>query len=135
MITLGNVHIELVKGGVIQKERVYNPSSKWRTYKLLKSIDIELSNGIIVHIPEGFDWDLSSVPKLLWCIFPPDGDFEIAALVHDYLYRNKLISRRFADKEMLTWSNKVNFSKNMAKVDNYLRYLGVRLFGKFVWKN
>lgn len=133
-ITLENVRVELEAGGVIQKERLYHPTNKWRRYKLLKSVRVKLSNGRIITIPEGFEWDLSSVPRLLWPILPPDGDHEIAALIHDYLYRVRLFSeemgnfkaRKFADYEMYLWSVIANPGK---KLDNLMRYRGVRLFG------
>ena len=94
-----------------------------------KNTEVTLSNGDNIVIPKGFLWDLSSVPKFLWGIFPPFGDFLIASLVHDYLYVNKQYSRAFADKEMLYFSNKYNSNK----IDNYLRYVAVRLFGFTYW--
>lgn len=88
-----------------------------------------LSNGELIHIKAGFLWDLSSSPRLFWNILPPDGDFEIAALIHDYLYQNNLFTRAFADSEMLRFSN----ATNQSRVDNYIRFLGVRAFGWIVW--
>src|SRR5690625_4178692 len=55
-------------------------------YILLEELYIKISNGDILHIPEGFIWDLSSVPRLLWTLLPPDGDMEIGVIIHDYLY-------------------------------------------------
>lgn len=132
---LGNIRVELERGGVIQKERLYHSTDKLRRYKLLRSVEIELSNGYNVIIPAGFKWDLSSVPRFLWGIFPPDGDFEAAALIHDFLYVNNLFNRRFCDKEMLIWSNYTNGTDtyNLKRLDNYLRFYAVRLFGWIVW--
>jgi hypothetical protein len=53
---------------------------------LQQTICIQLSNGAVIVVPEGFEWDLSSAPKLVWSMFPPFGDFLFAALIHDYLY-------------------------------------------------
>lgn len=46
-------------------------------------------------------------------------------------------ARKFADKEMFLWSSKVNtFSGfSLKKVDNSIRYSGVRLFGWTVWNS
>jgi hypothetical protein len=134
MITQNNV-LELLHGKeLIQKSRIYG-KLKWRQYILLRSLSIQLSDNSIINVPKGFQWDLSSSPRLIWPLLPPDGDFEIAALIHDYLYQNKITTRKFADKEMLIWSKIVNGNRgSMRRVDNYTRYYGVRLFGSFVWK-
>lgn len=109
-------------------EYVYD-SKRRKFWKLKKSIDIQLSNGEAITIPEGMMTDLSSVPKFLWSIVRPFGNFILAALVHDYLYIYKPYSRAFADKEMLLISNKINRNK----LDNYTRYVFVRAFGWIVW--
>lgn len=36
-------------------------------------------------VPAGFETDLASVPRLFWRLFPRDGDYRKAAVVHDYL--------------------------------------------------
>ena len=64
-------------------------ANKKTIYSLLETIYIELSNGDIITIPAGFRWDGSSTPRLFWNIVPPEGDFELGALIHDYLYENK----------------------------------------------
>jgi len=133
IITLDNVREELEKGGVIQKERLYHPTNKWRKYKLLKDVNIKLSNNTVIVIPKDFEWDLSSTPRALWWLLPPDGDFEIAALVHDYLYRSLIYNRKFADKEMLLWSEATNNRKKWFIVDNHIRYAGCRAFGWIIY--
>jgi len=101
-------------------------------WKVEKAIKVVLSDGSDLEVPKGFKTDLSTVPKLLWGIFPPYGNFIIAAIVHDYLYViQDERGKAFADREMLCLSNKHNNNK----VDNYLRYLAVRIFGSLYWKN
>lgn len=39
-----------------------------------------------VEIEVGFDTDFASVPRGLWNLYPPDGDYTPAALIHDALY-------------------------------------------------
>jgi hypothetical protein len=39
-------------------------------------------------------------------------------------------AQKLADKEMLLWSDATNYYSNWALVDNWLRYLAVRLFGR-----
>ncbi len=128
LITLDNVVSELKEGGVIQRERIYHAEKK-KKYRLTNFVFIELSSGDRINIPMGFEWDLSSSPRLLWPILPPDGDFEIAGLIHDYLYGDSKYSRKFADKEMLIWSKTVNRSRVWHRIDNQLRFIAVRMFG------
>jgi len=128
--------------------KVIAPKNRWKTYELVFEVKIRLSNKKLITIPEAFNWDLSSVPRIFWSLLPPDGDFIIAALIHDWLYVNKdeaiewfegngRKARKFVDLEMLKWSRVMHTGgfANWRTYDNYLRYFGVRLFGWFVWKS
>lgn len=42
---------------------------------------------LIVVVPKEFISDLTSIPWFLWPFFPPDGPYQKAAVVHDYLYK------------------------------------------------
>lgn len=116
----------------------------WRTadlkkYELMVRMNFTLSDGSEIYIPKGFKCDLSSVPQILWCILPPNGDFEMSWLIHDYLYataKTNKYTRAFADKEMFIWAKRVNTYHTFIhwkKIDNALRYAGVRLFGAPTW--
>lgn len=39
-----------------------------------------------VRVEAGFDTDYASVPRAFWSIYPPDGTYRAAAVVHDFLY-------------------------------------------------
>ena len=112
--------------------------SKKSHFRLKVNISVKLSNDAVISIPKDFEFDGSSAPRFLWWLFPSYGDFFFAAMVHDYLYSIKYMSKsigddaaqKFADKEMFTWSNRVN-DKHIGKIiDNYLRYKAVQLFGR-----
>jgi hypothetical protein len=151
LISLDNCRNELEKGGVIQKERLYWSYEKHKQYVLLKDIQLQLSNGDVILIRKGFQWDLSSVPRLFWWALPPDGDFEISAVVHDALYqyhdnidaitfiyrkdKNFDYSRYFADSEMFKWAKVSNGTRKISikNIDNRLRYWGVLAFGAYAW--
>lgn len=136
MITLDNINELQEDYSIIKKQRVHGSNNKTR-YALLEDLHIELSGGHEMFIHKGFVWDASSTPRLLWWLLPPEGDFEIASLIHDYLYAFKWLDRKQADKEMLIWSKKINSTKKISlkNIDNYTRYFGVRLFGWLVWNN
>lgn len=137
--SLSNINNYQTELSIIKKSRVMGANKK-TIYSLLETIYIELSNGDIITIPAGFRWDGSSTPRLFWNIVPPEGDFELGALIHDYLYENKKnfsYSREFVDKEMLLWSKQVSGTNktSIRNIDNYIRYYAVRIFGGLVWKD
>ena len=51
----------------------------------------------IVSVPKGFVTDLASVPRMFWIIFPPDGQYTKAAVIHDFCYFKRLFRRRTCD--------------------------------------
>lgn len=135
--TLENIRTELLENrNPIKMQRVYGNNSI-NNYELLEDVYFKLSNGFVIRIPKGYKWDLSSVPRFLWWLLPPDGDFQIGALIHDFLYENKLTSRKFADKEMYRWSVAASGTKkqSLRNIDNKLRLAGVRAFGWYVYNN
>lgn len=106
------------------------PDTKKDRWVLYKPVNIILSNGEEITIPEGFVSDFASIPQFLWSILPPVGNSNIATLVHDFLYDTKYKNDRlFADKEMFFWMRKYNNSL----LKTCLYFWGVRLFGKGWW--
>lgn len=128
-----NIKFFLEQDDFIVLSYIYSYASK-KFWRLLKDITITLSDGTIITIPKGFTTDLSSSPKWLWSIERPFGDFLLAAIIHDYLYHVKMWTRKDSDHEMLFWSRIVNDTTWYYKLDNYIRYLAVRIFGWIVWK-
>jgi hypothetical protein len=49
----------------------------------------DTNHSVTITIPKGFLHDKRSTPKLLWFTRPRDGRSEVAALIHDLLYRTK----------------------------------------------
>ncbi len=123
----------------IVKSRVYGQNNI-NQYKLINDVVVKLSDGKIITIPKDYIWDLASVPRFLWALVPPDSDAELAFLIHDYLFENnkKLgYNQKFCDNEMKIWSEVLNGTQNkfsLRNLDNSVRYLAVRMFGKKVFK-
>lgn len=133
--TLENIRTELeANRNPIKMKRVYGNNSI-NNYELLENVSFELSNGKRIIILKGYKWDLSSVPRFLWWLLPPDGDFQIGALIHDFLYENKIEKRSFCDKEMYKWSSATSSTKKSSfrNIDNKIRLIGVQLFGWYVY--
>ena len=103
---------------------------------------VKIKNGDLLVIPAGFATDLSSVPRVLWPLFPPFGNFLVAAITHDYMYHvdyksdtlGRKQARRLADETMLYLSNKYNGGGFLKKMDNYARYVAVRVFGNNIYR-
>lgn len=76
---------------------------------------------IYVVVPKGFVTDLASVPKRLQFIFPPDGEYTYAAIVHDMAYQS-LKERTSID----TSSHRYHPIHELNK--HHTRYLADRLF-------
>jgi len=135
-VNLNNIKSHL-KLGLIHINMVY-PIRKDAHFRVDAPIKVTLSNDAVIYIEKNFEFDGSSSPKFLWWLFPSYGNFFFAALVHDFLYVKQYMkeeigvkeAQKFADNEMLAWSNKLNNNK----LDNLLRFWAVRLFGKKVYK-
>ena len=112
------------------------------SWELLEDIPVHLSNGEAITIPKGFRTDFSSVPEFMWGVLKPFGDFILAPIVHDWLYVTKYKAdelglkeaRKFADREMFYISQETNSQTWWRRLDNRVRYWGVRLFGAHTFK-
>lgn len=137
ILTLENIKKQCEVQYPILDRQIFNPKSKWDKYIIEKELIFELSNGDKLVVEKGFLWDKSSMPKILHWLFAPTGKFEIAALIHDKIYKDlkHKYSREFADKEMLLWSKALQKTNKMSfrNFDNQFRYVGVRLVGSLAW--
>ena len=95
--------------------------------------------GFTVHVPCGLVVDGASVPRVLWWLYPPDGLYRAAALVHDYFYQLKGIRRN--GLSALSRSNVDGIFKSIIKRtigldadDANVMWMAVRLFGWLPWK-
>ncbi len=98
-----------------------------------------LGSGRSVRVPYWFDTDGASVPRILWNLLPPFGQYGQAAVVHDKLYRDgKLlvngvevdISREECDAIFLEAMKVLGVNV----VTRYTMYYAVRMFGASSFK-
>jgi hypothetical protein len=134
--TLKNVREQSIIDNPVKYSRVIDATDKWRTHKLENSFTVKLSDGAHMRFEHGWLWDRASVPKFLQNLLSPDGTDDIAYCIHDMLYVEKKTTRKFADKEMLKWAKAMKQTSkwSLRNIDIHVRYYGVRLFGRFVWK-
>ncbi len=78
-------------------------------------------------VPEGFISDGCSIPQALWSVLghPFSKEVRVAAILHDFLYRNNVISRKKADQMFFDALVSEGMSEELAQAF----YLGVRLGG------
>lgn len=55
----------------------------------------------LITVPAGFETDLASIPSIFTPLIPKNGMHRAAAIVHDYLCRDKSFSRPLADRIFL----------------------------------
>ena len=106
--------------------------SQWWKYKD--------SEGQLWVVPEGFIYDLASIPPWLWWL--QFGTWNIAAVPHDwayvfgYLFRvdnSNLVKVELTKKEADRFFADVNLTVETPKWRVRLMYWAVRLFGRGVW--
>ena len=86
-----------------------------------------LVDGVAYTVPAGFPTDLASIPRRLRCIVSIDRGVE-AAVVHDWLYNQRLGTREEAD---LVFKKILEATEGAATVA--LMYNSVRVFGGGPW--
>ena len=98
----------------------------------------------LIVLPRGFVTDLTSVPRVVWSFYPPDGPWAKAAVVHDFLYctkgtgewhshrgitRNRPYSRKEADDLL----KQAMADRRIGSWEQFVIWSAVRLFGGGGW--
>lgn len=108
-------------------------SDQWR---LVRDVSFTVLHYGNVVVPAGYVTDFASSPPILWSLFPSIGKYNRAALIHDFLYENRIMghdelsdydARLLADKIFLETANSLN---PKGKLRHKLMYYAIRLFGK-----
>jgi hypothetical protein len=66
----------------------YDPDEDEDDFVLTEPYERETSLGKIL-VPAGFKTDLASVPRQVWRLYPKFGRWTGAAIIHDWLYRER----------------------------------------------
>lgn len=82
------------------------------------------------RVPKGFVTDFASVPRPFWSIFPPDGKYAYAAVLHDWLYWTQDQSKEAADMIFRSAMDDLTITDSQAKV----LYQAVNIFGGSAWR-
>ena len=90
-----------------------------------------LQTTFVVVVPAGFVTDFASTPRALWSVIPPTGRYQLAAVVHDFLYWDQGCTREQADaifRVAMAESNVKPFERD-------LMWQAVRRFGQSAWSD
>ena len=98
-------------------------------------------DGTAITVPAGFEFDLSSVPRLFWSLIAPFELSIVAPLVHDFLYRHggkppagidppRSYSRAEADRMFL----EIMEAESVPTWRRVLAYAATRVFGGSAWR-
>ena len=103
-----------------------------KTYRLCQGFCYQTCIGELgqIKVPEGFKTDFASVPRGLWNIFPPTGEYGKAAVIHDFLYRCTNVDRKICDQVLLEGMEVLG----VGWLSRKLVYRAVRLFGSVARK-
>lgn len=91
-----------------------------------------------IVVEAGFDTDYASVPRLFWSLYPPDGSYTPAAVIHDALYfyqcapagNPRWITRAEADRVFL----EAMTALGVPALRRRLLYTAVRAGGWLAWR-
>ena len=82
---------------------------------------------ILTRIPRGFRTDLASIPAIVPI---PEGPYNLAGVIHDYLYQTGICTRAEADRVLYDGCRLLG----VPAYRSWIIYAGVRAGGWVVWK-
>lgn len=82
-----------------------------------------------VTVPVNLVTDFASIPQIFWNIYPKDGQWDQAAVVHDYLYTIKDRPRQECDR--IFWQGMIALGVGWWTAGTF--YNSLRVFGWIAW--
>ena len=107
------------------------PDSWWLLSEHWRETTLPDGTRRLVWVPAGFETDIASIPQVLQGWLPRWGRYASASVVHDWLYANRLGTRKMADKIFFC----IMRDDGVDAVTRKQMYLAVRAFGGPVWDN
>lgn len=104
-----------------------------RTWRVQRSFSYISKDGDIIIVPKGFETDFASVPRPFWNIFPPDGHYTQAAVLHDFVYNKRFVGNRSRSKCDGLFLEAMKCLK-VGKIERWTIYSAVRVGGWVAWK-
>jgi len=111
----------------IQKRLKISPN--WNEWELLKSFYYDIGwkwSWKRIRVPKGFITDWASIPRIFHILWTPmDTDTIIWAVIHDFLYSNKKLTRQETDEIF----NEIMLLTGVSHPKRILYFLWVRIGG------
>jgi len=115
----------------IKTDLVVKHVRKSRKWELMEEFRYETKKRGTIVVPKGYVTDGASVPRGLWNLFPPNGKYLEAAVVHDYIYTDlcSVYTKEEADNIFVDVMEELG----IAYWRRQAMWLGVHLGGKGNW--
>lgn len=107
----------------------YLDGCSWRLVKPFTFGSVTLER--VIELPEGFQTDFASIPRVFWNLLPPTGSYGKAAVIHDFLYRTPFYATR-AQADLVLLEAMTDLG--VGWWTRQIIYRGVRLGGRRAWK-
>ena len=92
--------------------------------ELTKDLVYIANDGTAYVVRKGFKSDLASIPRFLWPIFPPLGNYKSAAILHDQNCETDDLSRKAGDYLLLEGMS----HSGVKFISRWCIFLGVRAY-------
>lgn len=80
-----------------------------------------------IEVPAGAKTDFASIPRFFWRVLPPYGDYSLAAVVHDHLYRDRTFPCTREEADAVFLEAMTDLKVNL--VIRRIMWAAVRVFG------
>jgi len=98
-------------------------------WRLLEPLIVEVGSEVW-QVPAGFRTDFASIPRVFRSVVPVLGRQNKPSVLHDYLYKNRLRTRRWADRVFLY----AMAHTGVRWLKRWAMYAAVRIGGGRVWR-
>jgi hypothetical protein len=109
----------------------WNSKKSKMIFRIKEELHIDLPDGSIINIPIDYETDFATIPWWFRGIIPTIGRHAIPALVHDFLYDNRIGTRKEADLIFY----KLMRAYHVDLVPALTMYFAVRLGARKWWRD
>lgn len=136
--TLEQAPVEITESRLPPPILSYVGGRRWRLEADYPYRDAETT----ITVPQGFEFDLSSIPRLLWGLIAPFELSVAAPLLHDFLYfhggrppAGAVVPARIYNRaEVDAMFRGIMRKEGVPRWRQLLGYLAVRTFGRHAWR-
>lgn len=99
-------------------------------FELISDFVYRVSDTHFITVPKGFRTDGASIPRAFWStVGHPFEEYFESAVIHDYLYRKGIGTKKNADKIFL----QAMTDQGVNPIKRKIMYYAVKMFGRGAW--